>query len=1029
MNKARLLLLLFLPVFHLTYGQVASSVSFFSGDTLNGFDFSAAAAQAGADHLNAVELQNRMQSQQKNFVSGKYHLADHHVKRAGVTIPVVLSGSCNNIDFEAGNFTGWTGGYGYNANSDSALTITGTSIYTLGVGSAETSCSLQTIVNGGSGTDPYSGLPMIYPGAGGGAYSVRIGGENANVTATTSCVDQGGPASQAPGEYLQQSFAVAGTNAYFNYNYCVILNDGGHPAGQQPYFSVDVLDGSGHPITCLHYFACGVAGTPPAGFMTSAIQAPSSSAVYYSPWATNTVNLTAYIGQTVTIRFTASGCVNGGHFAYAYIDGSCTGAPTIACSAEGCLGQTTTLTAPSGGSTYSWSMIPNGPGITGSTTTASTTVNVAGKYQVNVVTPSGCSYVIDTTISFYPMPSLTTNSTNCTCSGFTNGTATATVSGGNAPYTYSWSPAPGSGQGTANATNLSPGTYTVTGTTTNGCATSGTVTITQPNALTAALVSSSNLTCNAVCTGAATVTASGGTGSYIYSWSPSGQTTAIVNSLCAGTYTCTVLDANNCPATQNVTITQPTSISANPSQVDESCYQGSNGGAMVSASGGTPGYTYLWSPSGGTGISINSVVAGTYSCTIKDASGCMVVQSFTITQPSTALAVAVAGVNATCNGCDGSASASVTGGTLPYTYSWTGTALATPTISALCPGIYSCSLTDAGGCQVSGSAGIQQTASPHITGTVTAPVSGAINSGWAYLVLFDTTHHRQPLIDSVQISNGRYTFTNAGMGADFLVYAIADAATYPHVVKAYSLHAPMWDSATVVHAGCATFDTANINMYEMAPMTGAGSLSGSVVQDAGFVARLTSSDPIVLTPGDPVPGLDVNLEQHPGGVIAHTTTNSAGYYHFGSVPPGNFEVMVDIPGLGMVSAYSRTVTSNQMFTNLNYMVDSTHIHPDSTLVTAVIQNSSALQNNLTIAPNPFKETLNISYELGQTSDVILEIYNMLGEKMSETIRTKQDPGQYIYTVSAAEAKLSEGVYTVQITFGGKTTTRKVVCLK
>ncbi|MBA3706832.1 MAG: SprB repeat-containing protein, partial [Bacteroidetes bacterium] len=80
------------------------------------------------------------------------------------------------------------------------------------------------------------------------------------------------------------------------------------------------------------------------------------------------------------------------------------------------------------------------------------------------------------------------------------------------------------------------------------------------SSITSSVSSQTNVICNAASTGSATVSPSGGTGSYTYSWAPSGGTGATASSLSAGTYTCTINDGVSCAATKTVTITQPAAL-------------------------------------------------------------------------------------------------------------------------------------------------------------------------------------------------------------------------------------------------------------------------------------------------------------------------------------------------------------------------------------------------------------------------------------------------------------------------------------
>lgn len=107
------------------------------------------------------------------------------------------------------------------------------------------------------------------------------------------------------------------------------------------------------------------------------------------------------------------------------------------------------------------------------------------------------------------------SSTDVSCYGGANGTATVVASGGTSPYTYSWSPSGGSA---ATASGLTAGTYEVTVTDSALSTGKQSITITEPPALTATS-SYTNVSWFGGSNGSAAVTVVGGTGSYTYSWS------------------------------------------------------------------------------------------------------------------------------------------------------------------------------------------------------------------------------------------------------------------------------------------------------------------------------------------------------------------------------------------------------------------------------------------------------------------------------------------------------------------------------
>ncbi|RYD94673.1 MAG: T9SS type A sorting domain-containing protein, partial [Sphingobacteriales bacterium] len=225
-------------------------------------------------------------------------------------------------------------------------------------------------------------------------------------------------------------------------------------------------------------------------------------------------------------------------------------------------------------------------------------------------------------------------------------------------------------------------------------------TITQPTALTATQ-SQVNVACNGGTNASATVVTTGGTGAYTYAWSPSGGTASTATGLAAGAYSVLITDANGCTLTKSFTITQPTALTATQSQVNVSCFNGSNASATVVATGGTGAYTYNWTPGNPTGdgtATATGLTAGTWSVAITDANGCTITKTFTITQPVVLAATAAQTNTATCvESTNGGATVTVTGGTLPYTYLWDN-AVTTAANTSLSVGTHTVNVTDFQGC-------------------------------------------------------------------------------------------------------------------------------------------------------------------------------------------------------------------------------------------------------------------------------------------------------------------------------------------
>ncbi|MFN0202977.1 MAG: gliding motility-associated C-terminal domain-containing protein, partial [Bacteroidia bacterium] len=324
----------------------------------------------------------------------------------------------------------------------------------------------------------------------------------------------------------------------------------------------------------------------------------------------------------------------------------------------------------------------------------------ANTYNVTVTDTNACQATASITLTQPTLLTATiTASSNVTCFGLCNGSATVVAAGGTAPYTILWSNNASSGT----IGSLCAGTYTATITDANGCQATASAIITEPSLLTATISNSSNVTCNGTCDGAATVGAAGGTAPYTYSWS-NGQTTSSVANLCAANYTVTVIDANGCQATAQVTITQPAPLSGTITSVVNANCANQGGAASVSASGGSGAYIFSWSLAGnivnvttGATSTLTNIGAGLYDVIIKDQANVNCSTSISVNIGVTGLLSIGNQVqsNVTCNGlCNGTATVLPTGGTGTYTYSWSNGQTAS-SIGSLCAGTYTVWVTDA----------------------------------------------------------------------------------------------------------------------------------------------------------------------------------------------------------------------------------------------------------------------------------------------------------------------------------------------
>jgi gliding motility-associated-like protein len=345
--------------------------------------------------------------------------------------------------------------------------------------------------------------------------------------------------------------------------------------------------------------------------------------------------------------------------------------------------------------TYLWN--------TGATTSTLSSL-ASGNYTVTIRDANLCSKIRTTTVAAIGLPVAVIDSVrNVNCNGNATGAVYISVNGGLSPFTYLWS----NGAITQDITNLVAGNYTVTVTDANLCTAVVDSTVSQPSALLAP-VSTNSATCG-LANGSATVTPSGGAGTYTYLWS-NGQTTATINSLAAGSYTVTVRDANLCTKTAVAVVGNiggPVGVIDSVRNVR--CNGASTGAIFISVSGSATPFSYQWS-NGALTQDLLNVIAGTYTVTITDTNSCSATLSATIGQ-SPLLNDSIQVASANCGAPTGNATVFPYGGTSPYTVLWSN-GQTTNTIFNLVAGTYTVTITDGFGCTKVDFANISSTGGP-----------------------------------------------------------------------------------------------------------------------------------------------------------------------------------------------------------------------------------------------------------------------------------------------------------------------------
>jgi gliding motility-associated-like protein len=337
-----------------------------------------------------------------------------------------------------------------------------------------------------------------------------------------------------------------------------------------------------------------------------------------------------------------------------------------------------------------------------------------GTYVLEVADDFGCITATTVTVGATNTLGASVAIVQTPCSGGQNGALSATPINGAMPFSFAWSGPDGFTSGEATISGLAEGSYSVTITDGNGCSATISQALNGTQAPALSIATAQAIACAGGADGAITATLNGGTAPFTYAWT-NGQgffsNDASISGLGAGLYTLAVTDANGCTASGEALLQapDPLDLSAalsgyNGSAV--SCATANDGSIALTVNGGTAPYTYSWS--NGSGVEdLSGVPAGPYTVTITDANGCTVSATYTLSAPdplSSTITVGThnGGFGTSCAAAaDGSLSASVGGGTAPYTLQWTGPGgfnANDASLSGLIGGTYHLLVTDANGC-------------------------------------------------------------------------------------------------------------------------------------------------------------------------------------------------------------------------------------------------------------------------------------------------------------------------------------------
>ena len=393
------------------------------------------------------------------------------------------------------------------------------------------------------------------------------------------------------------------------------------------------------------------------------------------------------------------------------------------------------------------------------------TALISGFHSFTITDANGC---INNDSILITEPTILTVSeiiSDVSCHGLSDGNVTLNITGGTSPYLENW--------GTKDSSALSSGIHSYIVTDANGCLFSDSISISEPNTLTAT-ASTTNVLCNGDSTGTAILTINGGTASYTEFWNGASS-----NNLSANTHIFTVTDANGCTFSDSATINEPNLLNSSITPTDLVSCLVADGSINLTVNGGIQSYTFLWN-NNDTTEDISNLSAGNYSVIITDDNGCTTTNNTTVNQPSNSLALSLIspeynGFNVLCyGGNNGAITANTTGGAGNLTFAWS-TTDTLQNLNNLTAGNYSLMITDSVGCSLTNSIVLTEPSQLSSTYSSTNTTCYGLANGGA-IVNFNGG------IQDYTLTWGTFTYPLLGGISTFNTPIGVPAGTYPYTV-------------------------------------------------------------------------------------------------------------------------------------------------------------------------------------------------------------------------------------------------------
>ena len=283
----------------------------------------------------------------------------------------------------------------------------------------------------------------------------------------------------------------------------------------------------------------------------------------------------------------------------------------------------------------------------------------------------------------------------------------------------------------------------------------------------------------------------------------------------------------------------------------------------------------------------------------------------------------------------------------------------------------------------------------------------------------------KPIDSTITDIAGAYQFDYVPTDS-FIVRVTPDTLLFPGAMTSYfkePIWCYRWDLAGVFSVHCDSGAVQkDVKLVVPPALSGNSSLAGYVFESYG------SFNKGQMQPGDPIPGIDITVDQSPGGIAGGSTSNTNGHYSLSGLDTNKtYIVTIDFPGLPHDSVWTININLNDTtLDSLNFYIDSTGIYILDQQIGVGIDVVQTDNIDVDLFPNPSNGVFTVNINAIKPENIELQLTDKVGREIYKSSRRIVEGDNSIIFDETQE--LPTGIYFLKIQEGNNLHIKKIVKL-